>query len=215
MEFIGWFIFFIIYSGLIILFYGNLVSVGTEYVQKKWFKHHNWLYVLILGIFGLAFGVLTREIVFILYGLISAVVYAVVDKCLEKRFLEEKSIKAFILIPLAAVLVTWSFLQFTSPPKPEFTIEDAVQLATAGDGTMIDLFPKEIGKWEGTVDGYAYQVTRETSAEEIEEEVYKVSFTETWGNEFGERSWVLTYIVKRNSVSGHSKEGIVPPYYKK
>jgi hypothetical protein len=46
---LGWFLIFFIYSGAIILIYGNLVSVGVDYIQRKWFKHQDWLYVLILG----------------------------------------------------------------------------------------------------------------------------------------------------------------------
>ena len=46
------------------------------------------------------------------------------------------------------------------------------------EGTTIEKFPKKIGKWEGTIDGY--QVKRETSVQEKEEEVYMVTFTENW-----------------------------------
>ncbi len=212
-EFIGWFLIFFMYIGIIILIYGNLVSIGVEFLQKKWFKKQGWLYVLLLAIFGLANGVFFQDIVFAYYGLLAALLYAIVDKLLFKRFQEEKSIKAFILIPIVSVLLTWGYFHLTSQPLPPYTIEEAVQFVTSGEGTAVENFPKEISEWEGTVDGY--RVKRETSAEEVEEEVYKVTFTETWGKGTSERSWVLSYMVKRGSSYLHGEEGIIPPYYNK
>ena len=56
-QFIGWFFIFSMYIGAIILIYGNLVSIGIEYLQRKWFPRQDWLYVIILGVFGLANGI--------------------------------------------------------------------------------------------------------------------------------------------------------------
>jgi len=210
-ESFGWFFIFFIYGGIIILLYGNLVSIGTEYLQRKWFKEQDWLYVVILGIFGLANGLLFQEISFSIYGLLAALLYAIVDKCLFKRFKEDKSVKAFFLIPIALLLLCWGYIQLSSPPIPPFTKEDAVQFVTSGEGTAIEYFPNDIGKWEGTVDGY--RVKRETNAKEIEKEVYLVTFTETWGKGTRDRSWVLSYKVNRGSSSAYGEKGIMPPYY--
>lgn len=213
--FISIFLAFFMYIGGIILVYGNLVSISAEKVQRKLAKEQSWLYVIILGIFGLANGLLFQEITFALLGFVAAVLYAIIDKLLEKRLKEEKSIKAFLLIPISVFFLSWGYCVLTFQPLPPLTMEEAVKFVTSGDGTFIDNFPKEIGEWQGTVDGYAYQVKRETSAEELEEGKYKVIFTETWGNEKSERAWVLTYIVERGTSSIYSKEGIMPPYYKK
>ena len=105
-----------------------------------------WLYVIILGVFGLANGLLFQELTFALLGLVAAVLYAIVDKWLRKRMKEEKSIKAFLLIPIAAFLISWGYYGFTFQPLPPITIQEAVQFATSGEGTFIDNFPKEIGE---------------------------------------------------------------------
>jgi hypothetical protein len=75
-----------------------------------------------------------------------------------------------------------------------FTIEDAVNFATSGEGTVIEHFPEEIGEWEGTIEGY--QAKRETNAKKIGEEIYLITFTENWkkGSEMG--SWALSIKLK-------------------
>src|SRR5690625_4434350 len=60
-EFIGWFLLYAMYSGGIILIYGNVVSICVEHLQRKKFQQKDWLHVLILGIFGLGIGLLFRE----------------------------------------------------------------------------------------------------------------------------------------------------------
>jgi hypothetical protein len=210
-QLIGWFLFYSIYVGVIILFYGNLVSIIVEKLQTKWFPKHNWLYIFFLGVFGLANGLIFQAGSFALLGMVAAVIYGVIDKWIYKRTIENKGIKMFFLIPLASLLICWGFLQFTSPPEPPFTKDDAVHFATSGEGTVIEYFPDEIGKWEGNIEGY--QVTRETNANEIGQEMYIVTFTEKWkkGNDSGVRT--LSYQVERGSLTHHDEQGEVPPYY--
>ncbi|MBT2701471.1 hypothetical protein J7E79_29915 [Bacillus sp. ISL-40] len=210
-QFIGWFFIYLMYIGVIILIYGNLVSIVIEYLQSKWFQRHDWLYVLILGVFGLANGIFFQERTLAFYGMLAAILYAIIDKWLYKRNTKSKSVIMFFLIPIASLLISWGYFQFTSPPMPPFTKEDAVNFATTGEGTTIEHFPKDIGKWEGIIDGY--QVKRETNAKEIEEEIYIVTFTENWkkGNEKG--SWTLSYKIDRGSLTANGEQGNMPPYY--
>lgn len=211
-QFIAWFFVYLMYIGMIILIYGNLVSIVIEYMQRKWFHQYDWIYVLILGVFGLANGLFFQERTLALLGMFAAVLYAIIDKWLYQRNLKNKSIKMFFLIPIASLLICWGYFQFTSPPMPPFTKEDAVHFATSGKGTVIEHFPEDIGKWEGTIEGY--QVKRETNAKEIGEEIYIVAFTESWkkGNEMG--TWVLSYKVERGSLTANGEQGNMPPYYK-
>jgi hypothetical protein len=210
-AFIGWFLIFFMYIGAIILIYGNLVSVGVEYLQRKWFKNQDWLYVFILGVFGLSNGLFFQDVTFALFGMFAAILYAIIDKRLYKRKVENKGSKMFFLLPIASLILAWGYFQFMSPPMPPFTMEDAVEMATSGAGTALEDFPKEKGKLEIVIDGY--QVTRETEIEEIKKEYYLVSFKEEWkkGTETG--YWTLSYKVDRNSLTANRKTGQMPPYY--
>lgn len=210
-NFIGWFVVYAIYIGLIILIYGNIVSIIIEYFQRRWFQQYDWLYVLILGLFGLANGILFQAAIAALYGMAAAILYGIVDKWLYKRSIKNKSIKPFFIIPIASILLCWGYLQLTSPPMPPFTIEDAVDYATSGEGSIIDEFPNNIGKWEGAIGDY--QVIRETSAEEIGKEIYIVTFTENWKKENEKGTWTLAYKVDRQGLTlYYNKQGNIPPY---
>jgi hypothetical protein len=201
-QFIGSFLFLSFYVGIIVLIYGNLVSIGVEFLQRKWFQQYDWLYVLILGAFGLIVG---------LYGIISALLYAMIDKWLYKRMIKSKGVKMFLIIPITSILIFWGYFHFTSPQMPPFTKEDAVEFATSGEGTTIEYFPKKIGKWNGIIDGY--EVERETTVQEIGEEIYIVTFTEKWRKETGTGFWSLSYEVERGSLIANSETGKTPPYY--
>jgi hypothetical protein len=211
-QFIGWFFIYTMYIGLIILIYGNLVSIVIEILQRKWFQRHDWLYVLILGVFGLVNGIFFQEETLAVYGMIAAILYAIIDKWLYKRNAKSKSIKLFFLFPIASILLCWGYFHFTSPSMPPFTKKDAVKHATSGEGTPIENFPKGIGKWEGTINGY--QVQRETNAKEIGKEIYIVTFKEKWakGNQKG--TWSLSYKIERGTLIANGEEGEIPPYYK-
>lgn len=211
-QFIGWFFIYFMYIGAIILIYGNLVSLVIEYLQGRWFQRYDWLYVLILGVCGLANGLFFQEGTLAIYGMLAAILYALVDKWLYKRKIKGKSIKGYFLIPIFPLLICWGYFQLISPPVPPFTKEEAVHFATSGEGTVIDYFPKEIGKWEGSIEGY--QVIRETGAKEIGQETYLVSFTENWkkGNETG--TWEISYRLERGSLTANGEKGNMPPYYK-
>jgi len=207
-QFMGWFTVYTLYIGIIILTYGNAVAIATEYLQRKWFRQHDWLYVLILGFFGLANGIIFQDGMAALYGMPAAIIYGVFDKWLERRKRKKKSVKPFCIIPIACLGISWGYLEVTSPPVPPFTKEDAVNFATSGEGSVTDDFPDNIGQWKGTVEGY--HITKETDAEEIGDETYIVTFTEYWkkGRESG--TWTASYEVDRQSMTAVSIEGKRP-----
>jgi vacuolar-type H+-ATPase subunit I/STV1 len=201
-QFIGMFLFMSFYVGIIVLIYGNLVSISVELLQRKWFQQYDWVYVLIVSAFGFIVGI---------YGMISALLYAVLDKWLYKRMINGQGIKRFFVVPITSILVLWSYFHFTSPQMPPFTKEEAVEFATSGEGTPIELFPKKVGKWNGIIDGYT--VERETTVHKIGEEVYMVTFSEKWGNETETGAWTLSYEVERGRLMAHGETGKTPPYY--
>jgi hypothetical protein len=208
---LGWSVVYFMYIGAIILIYGNLVSIGVEYLQKKWFRDRDWLYVVILGLFGLANGLLFSEFLMAFSGLAAAVIYGVIDVWIAKRMKRNQSIKIVAIAPAAAYFLAWGLGQGMSPPLPPFTEENAVEFVVSGTGTMIDNFPKEIGAREETINGY--RVKRETLVKEIGHETYVVTFKETWRSETDEGSYSLSYKVKRGSSTLYQSSGETPEHY--
>ncbi|MGJ9458665.1 hypothetical protein [Oceanobacillus sp. CF4.6] len=211
-DFLGWSVVYIIYSGMIILIYGGFISGVLEYVHLKWFKQSTSLYIGIHGIFGLLFGLFTLSWMMGLFGALAALMYGAVDRILDKKQFKEKSLITVTVSLVLLYAIPWAFLEIITPPEPPFKVEDAVEFATQGEGTATDSFPKEIGKWQGVINGY--QVIRETSAEEIAKEEYLIVFTESWekGEEAG--TWYLSYEVERGVLSAAGNGGDVPPYPK-
>ncbi|MBS4188721.1 hypothetical protein KHA94_00615 [Bacillus sp. FJAT-49705] len=113
-EFVTWFILLIFYIGIIVFIYGNIVSICTEFLQNKYFKKYNWLYVIILGIFGLIPGLFFQVNTFALYGIMAALLYAIVDKWLYKRISESKSIIMFIIVPVIFFFLMWAYFNLDS-----------------------------------------------------------------------------------------------------
>jgi hypothetical protein len=209
-DFVGWFIVYAMYSGLIILTYGNIVSIAIEYLQRKWFQQHDWLYVLILGVFGLASGILFQNGIAALTGMGAAILYGIFDKWLLKINAKGKSLGLFFSVPIASFLLCWGYVELTAPPVPPFTKEDAVDHATSVEGSLANEFPENTGKWEGTIG--EYEVVRETSAEEMEREEYIVTFTERWKNGSETGTWTVSYQVDRHRLTLHRMHGDSPPY---
>jgi hypothetical protein len=211
-AFLGWFLIYVMYAGVIILIYGNIVSIGLEFLFKKWLNRLQWLYILLHGVFGLLNGLIFQEKMLALYGMGAALLYAMIDRWIYARREKYKSIKLFLIVPLGTILILWGYLQIISPSMPPFTKEDAVKYTTAGEGTAIDYFPNEIGIWQGTVEGF--QIERETSVKEIGNEIYIVTFTENWKNEMVNNFWSMSYRVKRGSSQLDGEKGNMPFYYK-
>ncbi|RSL34685.1 hypothetical protein D7Z54_02255, partial [Salibacterium salarium] len=110
-----------------------------------------------------------------------------------------------------SLLLCWGYLQFTSPPEPPFTKEDAVAFATSSKGTKIEKFPEDIGTKEDHIEGY--HVTRETKAEETSEEVYRVTFVEHWEKGDDTGTYTFSFQVEKGSSLLINEQGEVPPYY--
>lgn len=210
-HFVSWTFVFFLYVGAVTLIYGNIISVGIELLQRKYFSRLNWLYYVgILGIFGSLFGVVYEEMSIAIIGFFIAIFFAFLDLWLIKNSYKTKQLFFLILSPLLILFGLWVYLQIMSPPVPPFTPEDAVSLATSGEGTMISEFPKEIGTWTGTVGGY--EVKRETSVISIGDEEYVVTFSEEWRKGLTSGTYHTSYIVDRNSMTVNELKGDSAPY---
>jgi len=206
---------FFCYIGVIVLIYGNVVSAVVEYIQKRYFPTKSWVYVIALGIAGLPLGVLFPHWTMYLYGAGTALLYGGIDKWLEKSSSPYNYGWSGLGCLILLTILLWGVFYFVGREhdKP-FTMEEAVENETSVQDTVTEDFPKKIGKWKGTIKGYT--VTRETSANETEdEETYDVHFTETWrkGNQSG--TWQLTYRADRASSWLYEEKGEEPPYHQK
>jgi hypothetical protein len=178
------------YGGVIIHVYGSLVSALIEFVMNRWFKINILLYILLHGVFGL---IMLEAQFLAVFGVAAALLYACIDRWILHRIKKEKPTLILMLTPLALFMMTWSFLSFFTPDRPPFTAENAVEFVTSGKGTIIDKFPKE----EGVIT--VGNATRETSVDEVGDEVYIVTFTETWIDEDAGGPWSISYKVERGS----------------
>lgn len=209
----GWLLVYLFYVGAIIAVYGNFVSVILDTIRKKWFSKMRWLFVFFHGMLGLVNGIFFQDIHLAYYGMVAAMLYACIDWWVERRIDREKSTKVLLIIPRILLLLSWSILEAISPNLPSFTKEDAIEFATSGEGTDIDLFPDKAGTWKGTFEGY--QIERKTRAKKLNKEFYLVTFEEKWTKGKQKGRYVMSYKVDRSSVSGYGGSGTIPPYYEK
>jgi hypothetical protein len=189
-----------LYGGVIILVYGNLVSALIEFVMNRWFKRNTWIYILLHGVFGL---IMLGDPILAVFGVGSAILYACIDMWIFYRIRNEKRIKMLMLTPIPIFAVVWAVLSFISPDPPPFTAEDAIEFVTSGEGTIIDKFPKD----EGVIT--VGNATRETSVEEIRDEVYIVTFTETWKDDDTGGPWFISYKVERGSSTLYDESSVL------
>ncbi|WP_372869049.1 hypothetical protein [Planomicrobium okeanokoites] len=209
-EFYAMTLIYFFYIGSFVLVYGNIISFIVESVQQKWFERANWLYVLILGVFGSAIGLIFPFWSFIIAGILVAMLFGVIDKWLLKRWQLDEGNKALFITPFIAFALLWSYYHFASSSLPPHTAEQAVEFATSGSGTPIDRFPEEIGTWKGEIEGY--QVERTTAVKQVDKETYMVIFMEEWQKGRVNDSWMMAYEVDRNSSILRDEEGDMPPY---
>ncbi|MCF3944804.1 hypothetical protein [Oceanobacillus alkalisoli] len=204
-QFLGWLYVYMLYIGLIILLYGNMVSMAIEYLQGKWFQQHDWLYVTLHGLFGLANGILFQSLLAAVYGMAAAFSYGIIDKWLHARSKEAKKMKVVFFIPVAAIVLCWGYLQIISPPMPPFTAEDAILEATSGEDSITEGFPRYVGQREEKIEDY--RVIKETNVEKVGKETYLVTFTEAWKKGDEKDVGEFAYKVDRNSITAHSLQG--------
>ncbi|MGY0694490.1 hypothetical protein ACW2QC_17200 [Virgibacillus sp. FSP13] len=207
----GWSFVYMMYVGVIIMLYGNVVSIALEFLRTRWLnRRQNWLFVILHAVFGLVVGLIFLNWLLSVSGMLVAIGYAIVDRWIYTRQKKQKGVKMFIITPVLIYCLSWGVLQILSPSMPPFTKEDAVEFATSGQGTVIDRFPEKIGKLKEKIDGY--NIERETTAKKVGDEKYIVTFTETWKKENDIGSRYYSYEVERNSMTAHQIEGKEPPY---
>ncbi|ANU13259.1 hypothetical protein BBI08_05125 [Planococcus halocryophilus] len=112
-DFPGMFMIFFFYIFIIILIYGNLISIFFEFLQRKWFARSNWLYIFLLGLFGSVNGVLDFELFFMVFGILAALLYAIIDKWLLKSWALQESNKSFYILPLILFFLFWIYFNIT------------------------------------------------------------------------------------------------------
>lgn len=153
------------YVALFVIVYGNLISVGIEYLYSKLNKPFHIFYVLLHTIFGALPGLFIEEPFIHLLtigGAVTATIYALVDRWMLIRVAKNKSAWPVHLLAPAIFVALFGFAFLQNEPLPPFTAEQAVARATEGTGTDIEKFPKEIGINEEVHDNTL--ITRETSA---------------------------------------------------
>ncbi|KWW22076.1 hypothetical protein AS888_05955 [Peribacillus simplex] len=210
-EFLRWVFLYSMYVGAIVLIYGTLVSVVIEYLQRRWFIKHTWLYILLHGLFGLLNGLFFQETSLVIAGMVAALFYAFIDRWLYVRDKAQQTTKLFLLFPPLACGLLCVYFQIISEPLPPFSTEDAVEFATDGEGTFTEVFPKYVGKVDEMIHGY--HVERETSAKGIGKEKYLITFTERWNKGKEKGFWSFSYEVERKSLTAYDDKGTYPPYY--
>ena len=209
-AFLGWGLIYSLYVGAVISVYGNLVSVGIEFLYKKGIIQSTWLYVLLHGAFGFLYGLVFRNLSFSIGGMVVAIIYALIDRWYQARISKQQSFIWFYLSPVFLCMLLFTFFYLRSEPLPRFGMSEAVAVASDGEGTVTDLFPKRVGTWQGEIDGY--QIERETSAKEVGDETYLITFTERWKKGEDKGSWFISYEVDRWSTTAKGSKMTPPPY---
>lgn len=215
-DFAGWSFVISFYVVPCTFIYGILVSTLLEKtaIKLKFSGPGEWLLSGFLHVFlGAFFGIVLQASLFSMVGGTAALFFFILDRLIQwiGPRLKKGMVITTIGMPILLLIVFITFLQVTAPPKPPFTAEDALQFATAGNGSVTDLLPDEIGIIQLEVEGY--QVERETAIElTAQKERYLVHFIERWrkGEETGEQR--LSYNLTRGSLTHHEEVGPDIPY---
>ena len=210
-TFLGWFVIYFAYSGVVIFIYGGFVSIVLELISTKLMKLHWLIYLCLHAMLGLPFGLFTYGAGALMGGG-TALVFGMTDLWLRQRSklkLPRKTIT--LVIPIVIVVIMTTIFAFVSPERPPFTKEEAILEAHESRGVYYDHFPEEEGVWTGKIKGY--DVKQEVSVEEKEQEVYHVTFRETWEKGEEKGSWYWTYEIRRNGMSSVGGHDETPGYY--
>lgn len=214
-HFTGWAFIYAMYVFPFVCVYGVAVSLIAEVLTAR-LRRDGALSFVLSGLFhtgmGVAAGFLFQMQWIGIIGMIIAFLFFLMDWLFRLGEIERRR-KLRIGLAAAPILVfglTALALAVFSPPEPPFTEQDAVQFATSGKGTIIDLFPKQAGSEKLAVEGY--QVERETRVTRLGKDTYEVSFIETWTKDGRKGTDRLTYKVTRGSMTASGSSGEEPPY---
>jgi len=111
-------LFYFYYAGFIVLIYGNLVSVLTESILRKWAGRFTWLYIPILGFAGAAIGLLLPYYPFIIAGILTGICYGVLDKWIMYRWERDSGVLIIFIALLVLFFLLWGYFYVTSPILP-------------------------------------------------------------------------------------------------
>lgn len=215
-TFMQWTSFISLYVFPIVLIYGSFVSISLDFALKRWVRGRLLAHLLSVAghvVFGFLFGLLFRSIGFMLLCGASALLFWLTNRLLDYGFggrRKKAAIVVTLFVPLLVIVMMGLFWRTDIPPLAPFTEEAAVQFATSGEGTEIDLFPKAAGASTTEINGYT--VTRETSVKSTAKERYDVSFREKWSNNSEEGNRWYIYSVGRDGMALKESGGAPPPY---
>lgn len=215
-SYLSWASIVALYAVPSIFLYGILISSLLELamVKLKASGSVEWLVSgLLHAFFGLLFGFVLESSMFSIMGGAAAILFFLFDRIIPVLlpYLRRRLRIILLSMPILLFGIFTGTVYAFSPPKPPFTSTDAVQFATSGTGTSIEVFPKQVGVSKLQIEGY--DVERETAVEETgEKEKYLVHFIERWSKEAESGEYRMIYEVTRGSMGAKGDKGEKPPY---
>ncbi|WP_152394217.1 hypothetical protein [Paenibacillus guangzhouensis] len=204
-----------IYAVPSIFLYGIFISSLLEISARKLSVDSTveWvvsgLFHVILGFF---FGFILQSFLFSIVGGTAALLFFGFDRIIITflPLLKQRVRVVLMIAPLLLFGIAVSSIYISSTPKPPFTVMDAVEFATSGNGTLIDLFPKQEGVIKLKIEGY--EVERETKVIDTTNEQYLIYFIERWRKREESGEHRMIYKVTRGTMDAKGGDGTDPPY---
>lgn len=119
-SFLGWAYILLIVVGGIILVYGNLISLGIEYVTNRWLKESSIVFVLLHGLFGALPIIWFLQWTLTLYAAAAALLYALVDRWIFHRSNKNKHTWPVHAIAPVLFLILLAIFMVKSHPVPNY-----------------------------------------------------------------------------------------------
>ncbi len=119
-SFLGWAYILIFVVGGIILIYGNLISIGIEYVVNRWMKGNAIAFILMHGVFGGIPVVWAQQWTLTLYASGAALLYAFVDRWIFNRSNKNKHTWPVHTVAPVLFLILFAIFMVKSHPVPNY-----------------------------------------------------------------------------------------------
>jgi hypothetical protein len=214
-NFILWTFIYIIFSGMIILIYGNLSSALIEFLLSKW-KNESGVKIIIYIFLHIILGGFIGFLGLIepynfwglaLIGVLSATLFAISDVWYSNKIKRgEGAGKVPIVLFSIFLSISLVFAFFGKYINP-LTKEEAIKYATFSPGNR---FPKKEGKEIEKIGDFI--ITRETTVEKHKDNSYIITLNERWQGEKEQGSWFIKYKVNRQGASVIEEDEIGIPF---
>ncbi|KMJ57283.1 hypothetical protein AB685_17960 [Bacillus sp. LL01] len=132
-SFLGWTYILLFVVGGIILIYGNLISIGIEYVVNRWMKGNSIIFILLHGLLGGLPVIWSQHWMLTLYASGAALLYALVDRWIYYRSSRDKHTWQVHTIAPILFLILFAIFMVKSQPLPPYSAEEAVAIAISGE----------------------------------------------------------------------------------